>query len=184
MTFQDYSFPRNWTLENRGLKPSFFLEAVKDEDGKPVKDEDGNAVFHELVRIRIAGDELSEPVLPVTDEHKERWPEAYKAFKEQRELSEINATPLSEWDALPEGVAETLSSYHVETIEDLAGLADANLHIVRNCRHYRDEAVKYLEGNSDTKRFRQLATENERLRAQLDELKKAVDGLAKGRRRA
>jgi hypothetical protein len=45
VTFQDYSFPQDWTRENRGLKPTFLLEAVQDENGKPIKDEDGNAVY-------------------------------------------------------------------------------------------------------------------------------------------
>jgi hypothetical protein len=74
-------------IMNKGVRAEFFFERLECE---PLKNEDGSIterepIEDERVRIRVAGDVLTEFVGPVTDEIKKRFPEEYSRWKDDAE---------------------------------------------------------------------------------------------------
>lgn len=118
------------------LGVEFFARAVENqaksrEAGRPIFED------KEFVRIVIPGDRLREIVAPAQDMHfvsherrqmtyAERFAPAYAAFRDGREVSAVG-TPLEEAPFLtPARVAE-LKAQKITTVEQLAGIADANV---------------------------------------------------------
>jgi len=165
-TPNEMDFPRDWQRENRGIKPIFFL------DRQSIKDDSGHVTGEidvECVKLLIAGDDLTRPILPVDDVIRERFAGAYEAFKADLEHKPAG-TKLSAWPELPEDVAKIFSEYDIETVEDLSALADANLHIMLGARRWRDKAVAFLKDSPSRERIDKVEAENERLREQLKRL--------------
>ena len=75
--------------------PTFYMGTREN----PVKTREmGRPIFDdvEMVRITIPGDRLTNFVDEVSDEHRNRWPDHYAAFK-RGELRASTGTPLEHW---------------------------------------------------------------------------------------
>lgn len=151
-----------------GVFPEFYVREV--EDKKQTK-EAGRPIFKdvEYVRIMIAGDKLNIPEFKVTDEHKNRWPEHYKAFKEGREAP-INGTPIDEWQGISRTRAKELRAIGIRTVEDLASLHDnAIQRIGMGARELVQQAKAFLDDEQSVDKLREKISE---LEAEISELKK------------
>lgn len=152
-------------LEKRGNAiPQFFLEPVKlefksQQEGRPYFED------REFVRILIPGDRLSSAVEPVNDEHRARWPEVYAAFKAGTEAP-LEGTPLREWPQITQSHVKELAHFNIATLEQLAGVNDAQLqHLGPGMRTLRENAKKTLEiAASGTAPLARLVSENLHLR--------------------
>lgn len=126
--------------------PQFFTDKVEltfqsKMQGRPIYED------REFVRIIIPGDRRSQVVEPVNDEHKARWPEAYKAFTEGLEAPE-SGTPLTEWavSGMTKARAAELAHFHVKTVEQLATITDAAVqNLGMGMWELREKARKWLE---------------------------------------
>jgi hypothetical protein len=156
----------------------------------------GRPIFEdrEFVEIFIPGDRHGMAYEPVNDGHKERWPEAYKAFREGKELP-VDGTPLANWpnSALTRSRVEELAYFNIRTVEHLAAVTDTHLaNLGMGGRELREAARKFLEvsktGTAPLERlvnenFR-LKDENERLTRELAEANSRAAGLEQQLERA
>ena len=77
----------------------------------------------EYVRIPIPGDKTTIHDTPVTDVHRQRWPESYQAFK-TGVVDTSAGTPLKDCEWMVIGRINQLNSFNIYTCEQLVGVPD------------------------------------------------------------
>lgn len=164
--------------------PRFYIEpqrnnARSEADGVPRFDD------VEFVEILIPGDRNSVAVQVVREEHRQRWPAAYAAFKANSEAP-TDGTPLTELPGMTRSQAEELAFQHVRTIEVLASLSDdqASKAVSMGGFALRDRAKRYLDSTAGDAAAEKLAAENrekdakiEALEAQMADLVKRIEAM-------
>lgn len=168
-----------------GVTPLFMTKPVYNEikskeSGRPIFDE------VEMVECWFSGSRTDRPRFEVTDEHRERWPKEYAAFKSGSKTAE-SGTPLEHWPQMTVGKVMELKALGVLSVESLAAMPDANLgNLGPKARELREQARTYLQnaaGNADTSK---MAAEIESLKAKIERMEAAgfKDEKPKGRRKA
>lgn len=131
--------------ENREtVRPRFYTE--QEEDTVATKLE-GRPIFRpvELVEVRTPGDRYTVGVFPVEHIHRERWPDAYAAFK-RGEVHAQSGTPLEMWPAVTTSQVYELKALSIFSVEDVAGLSDTNISRLGPMgRDLRTKAIAYIE---------------------------------------
>ena len=168
--------------------PQFYVEPVNLEHQSKLQ---GRPIFEdrEFVKIISPGDRRTMVVEPVNDDHKARWPEQYKAFKEGREAP-LEGTPLSEWavSGMTRARVEELAYFHIRTVEQMAEVNDNQIgNLGMGARELRDRAKLWLDvaakGSAVLDRMQtdaeNLKAENQRLKDQMAELAAEVRSLTK-----
>lgn len=155
--------------EKGGVTPLFktmpvYNELKSKDAGRPIFDE------VEMVEVWFSGDRTNRPRFEVTDEHRERWPKEYEAFKSGVKISD-SGTPLEHWPQMTVGKVMELKALGVPTVEALAGMPDGNLtNLGPKARELREQARTYLQnaaGNADTSK---MAAEIETLKAKIERM--------------
>lgn len=145
--------------ERDSAVPRFFMEAVQN---KAKSAAEGRAVFdeREMVEVIIPGDRKTVSVRYVSDEHRNRWPRQYQAFKAGQEAP-VSGTPIREWPFINRAQAEELAYAHVLTVEQLAGLTDDLLlkAVPRGGYELRSAAQRFLDAAKSAAPSEQLAAE-------------------------
>jgi hypothetical protein len=160
---------------NHGVTPVFFTEAVVNpkksaEAGRPIADN------MERVRLFLAGDEYMQPVHPVDQGIIERFPEAYRRFKEKGEMH-IEGTPLRLWAALTPADIVGFEALKIFSVEGLAQIPDSSLQKFFGLREWREKAKAYLAVSKDSAAAVKYAEENVRLNDEIGELKRQMTEL-------
>lgn len=144
--------------------PRFYLKSVEltfrsQQEGRPIYED------REFVEILIPGDRRSQVHEPVNGDHQQRWPEAYKAFKDGREAP-LEGTPLTSWPPITRSRAEELTYFNIRTVEQLAAIDDAKLNnLGMGARELRGTAQKFLEAaRSGTGPLERMVADNFRLK--------------------
>jgi hypothetical protein len=164
--------------------PQFFMEAVVDE---LASQRSGHQIYRdeERVKIHIPGNSLSTPVERVNDLHRQRWPDAYKRFKEGLEMSH-EGTPLELWPPMKSKAQVLwLKSLDIHTVEQMAQVSDFNLgKLGIGALGLRQLAKAYLDSAERTAMTSSLMAENDRLsvelisaQSQIGELKNLINGM-------
>lgn len=154
-----------------GVWPEFYVKAEQNprksaEAGRPIFDE------HEYVYIRLVGDKGTVFSTKVRDEHRQRWPREYQAWKTKTELSSTG-TPLEQWPLLSVGTVQEMKALSIRSVEDLAGLSDAGIQrLGPGGRKWVEMAKAYLDQAEDGSAIPRLELELERLRMQVDALQR------------
>jgi hypothetical protein len=158
---------------NKGITPIFFLEPVV--DGKE-SEKQGRTVYREMerVRIQIAGDMLSAAVVPVDDAVKSRFAEAYESWSKKR-THRVSGMPLEKWPLASVVMVKELQAMNIYSVEDLAAVSDSNITNIPEGRAWRAKAATWLKAAADTAVATKYAAENERLRADLAELRAQIE---------
>lgn len=139
----------------------------------------------EFVKIVIPGDKLtmfeqpaSAHVAPGGRNYRERFPNAYEAFK-RRDLKPVHGMPLEEWPSLPRSMALTLRSAHIETVEALSEVTDQHIDkLGYGFRDLRQKARAFLAHAKDSSATNKLAQEKEDLQRQLAAMQAQINALA------
>jgi hypothetical protein len=157
---------------NAGITPVFFLEAIQNprktaEAGRPICDNE------ERVRLFVAGDQYNQVVHPVDHAMRERFPEAYRAFKEKREMH-IEGTPLRLWALLTPKEIKEFEAINIFNVEGLAQIPDSSLQKVMGLREWREKAKAWLATAKDGAAAVKYAEENVRLNDEIGELKRQM----------
>lgn len=168
-----------------GVTPLFktqavYNEAKSKEAGRPVFDE------IEMVEVWFAGDRLQRPCFEVTDEHRNRWPKEYEAFKSGMTVSE-SGTPLEHWPRMTVGKVAELKALGILTVEGLAQMPDRNLaNLGMKGRELREEARSFLAAAAGTADVTKMAATIAELEAKIERMEAAgyADTKPKGRRKA
>jgi hypothetical protein len=163
-------------------RPVFSEEAVQSGEV------DGRKTYKmvERVHVYMPGNGLNSPVFNVTDEHRERWPQEYEAFKRGVE-PDLNGIPLEEWAILNKAMVLELKSMHIRTIEDVAGLPDTAVQrIGRGGYALRERAQAFLDQAKEQELVTMLTAKDEKnseeisvLRRQVEEMGALLESLQK-----
>lgn len=138
----DFSIPKQNDAAN--IFPRFYIRAVHNAFKS---EQSGRAIYDDIeyVEIMVAGDRNTAVDRRVKDEDRERWPQAYAAFKSGQEMA-TSGTPLEEWPALTPGMIMEYKAMHIKTVEALAALDDGKLGALgTGGRTIRDKAKAWLE---------------------------------------
>jgi hypothetical protein len=161
------------TVPQRGAEhdnciPRFHVKPVKNEfkSGQA-----GHDVFDEIeyVEIIVPGQKNQIVDERVKNEHRQRWPNQYAAFKANLEPP-LEGTPLKEWPAISASRVAELQSANIKTVEQLANLADQFLTKFQGGHSLREKARLWLEQAAGNQPLMKLQAENEALRDQLKAL--------------
>jgi hypothetical protein len=157
----------------------FYLKPVQnnfrtEQEGRPIFED------KEYVEISFPGDRRSIVDRLVKAEDRTRWPQQYKAFKE--DLEQVGeGLPLSEWAAMTRSQVEEYKFFRVRTLEQMAGISDGVLSdMPMGTRELRDQAQRWLAAAAGAQPTAALAAEVSRkddriveLEAQLAEARAA-----------
>lgn len=159
MSFEDFSPPK------AVIRPRFYVEAMHNAFKS---DTAGHAVYDdvEMVEMIIPGDQRTTVVERVKAAHKERWPNEYRAFKEDREAP-LEGTPLEAWTYLTPAQVATFKAINLRTVEDIAGCSDGHLNnLGLGGRDVRERARQFIKTQEGAAPLAELQTKVERLEAQ------------------
>lgn len=154
-------------------KPQPNGEYIEEERIKWVRKGANGAETSEAVkRLQRGNDAIWQALKPAYD--------AWKAGK----AAPVNGTPLEAWPGATKELVKALASFHVRSVEDLAGLDDGSLTRVQipGIRAIQRNARAFIDAQKTTAqvagKISELQGENENLRREVDELKELVKSMA------
>jgi len=156
-----------------GIIPRFYMGAkqsarLTEEKGRPV------FVDVEMIEILIAGDSKTVVIKKVNEEHKQRWPQHYEAFKKGLEPP-TDGLPLKHCPLFTVAQVATMNASKIYTVEALAELPDSFLtRLGMGARGWQAKAKAYLKTAEGTARDTKLAAENARMQSEIDALKAQI----------
>lgn len=151
---------------------SFGLFPLRDQ----VKsDTEGYEVFVDVVHVRIAvpGETRQVFFQPASETHKKRFPQAWKAFQD-RDHTPLEGLPIEQWAAVTRGVALTLKSLNIPTVEAMSQVHDGNIDKVPNGRELKAKAVAFLAQAHNGASVMKDAKEKQELRDQIASLQAQI----------
>lgn len=163
----------NFATSRDSTQPRFHFEEVMNEaasaaQGRPIY------VSEERVQFLMPGSP-NQPVFRVNDEHRQRWPEQYAAFKKGEEHA-VDGTPLEQWPLLTRAMVLELKGVGILTVEQCADLPDALLHRINMAgRQIRDHAKAYLDDAAAIAFATKLERENDALHARVASAERQVE---------
>lgn len=153
--------------------PRFYIEPIED----PVASAQAGRLIcrdEERVEILLPGNPLTKPVHVVTDIHRQRWPEEYKAFKAGQELS-LEGTPLEQWPILRRSQVMELKAINFMTVEQVARADDLAIQRMGlGGRRLRELAIAYLDDAASASLATALTAENDKKEAENASLRRQV----------
>lgn len=168
-------------MAEAGVRARFYLDkklmGKASEDAKRPVYED--RVYLEL---RIVGHRGDVVVHEATEAHKQRFPEAWKAYEAGHEVPH-EGTPLEVWPRMTPAMTANLKGMNVYTVEELAALPDIALQKVgMNGLELRADAQKFVENavkTADVEAMEKLQAQNEQMAARLAELERQLSAKPK-----
>lgn len=123
--------------------PRFHMEPVEDPTASAKA---GRPIFVQQERVQIIQPgNTNSPVLLVTDNERQRWPEQYARFKAGDEAT-IDGTPLEQWPFLKRNHVMELKAIGIFSVEQCAGLSDIAVQSIgMGGRSIRENAKAYLD---------------------------------------
>lgn len=162
---------------NKGVTPIFYVEPVQD---MAATEKAGALRMQEMemVRIVVAGDNLSVAAAPVDAGVKARFADQYERWCRNRQDNHIDGTPLRHWPLLSPAQVIELKALNIESVEQLAGVADTFITKINDGRVWRAKALAWLQSAQDNGAAARFAAENERLRNELERQSETVQALS------
>jgi hypothetical protein len=156
-----------------GVFPIFYTTA---KQSKQLTDQNGYPSFVdvEMVEIRIPGDNKTVVHQKVSEEHKQRWPQHYEAFKKGQDAP-TNGLPLKHCPLFTNAQVATMRAQNIHTVEALAELPDSFItRLGMGARGWVAKAKAYLKDAEGTAEVTKLASENEHMRSEIEMLKRQI----------
>jgi hypothetical protein len=153
--------------------PRFFVDQVQD---MVASENAGRPIFREEERVEIImpGNPHTRPVARVSDEHRQRWPREYEAFKAGMEMSP-DGTPLEEWPILKRSQVMELKALGFKTVEHIRDMDDLAIQrIGMGGRRLKELANGFLDDAERMAMTSQLSAENQRLTEEVSALRRQV----------
>ncbi len=162
--------------QSGNILPRFYMGS---KQSKEKTMEAGYPIFKEveMVEIRIAGDNKTVIHKKVDEEIKRRWPDHYQAFKKGSEAP-IEGLHLKHCPLFSEAQVRTLQGQNIHTVEALSELPDSFLtRLGMGARALQAKAKAYIKDAEGTKEVTKLAAENQRMKAEIEMLKRQISEL-------
>lgn len=175
MAFAD----RAATAPQSGVYPQFIMDQVQD---MVASEREGRPIFREVERVEIVipgGASLTKHVANVTDEHRQRWPKEYDAFKQGHEISP-DGTPLEEWPILKRSQVLELKALGFKTVEHVRDMSDQSIQrIGMGGRMLKQRAEIFLDDAERIAATTRLSAENERKDQEIATLRAQIENMGK-----
>lgn len=158
--------------------PRFFVESVQDIVASEAQ---GRPIFRDEERVEIImpGNPHTRPVAKVSDEHRQRWPKEYEAFKAGMEISP-DGTPLEEWSILKRSQVLELKALGFKTVEHVRDMDDlAVQRIGMGGRRLKEAADIFLDDANRVALESRLSADNDRKDAEIASLRRQVEEMGK-----
>ena len=146
-----------------------------EQEGRPIFDE------VDMVKVYIAGDNLSVIDTLVREDHKTRFPMQWANYMNKTGNDpHLSGTPLAHWPLISAAQAEELKALKFFTVENVAAASDAQLQKIgmlagMSPHTFRDRAVNFLRiakeessANQREEEIRTLRDENAKIKAETD----------------
>lgn len=162
-----YTRTNSFGKSEDGVFPRFYIDTVLNpfatqQAGREVWEE------IEMVEMLMPGNMLTRPTSKVSDEHRNRWPEAYAAFKRGEEMS-VEGRPLEEWPMLSRAQVKELKYLDFYTVEQVADMTELAIQrIGMGARQLKTAAQAFIGSIDATLPLRSLSIENEKLKQQVE----------------
>lgn len=178
MSVQNGQFTRtNLGQADGGNYPLFELKSVQD---MVASEREGRPIFRdeEQVLIIMPGNPNTRHAARVSDEHRQRWPKEYAAFKEGHEISP-DGTPLEEWAMLGRSQVLELKGMGFKTVEHVANMDDQAIQRIKmGGRRLKELAAAFLDDGERMALTSQLSADKEKLEAEVLALRRQVEEMA------
>lgn len=149
--------------------PRFELEAKR----RP----DGTYENVEYVTILTSGDPKAAPRHKVTDAIREKYKPWYEHWRAGLETSPTG-TPLEMWPILKPAQVHELKAINIFTVEQLAEIADNNLHRIPMGRTLKNQAAAWLQTKKEADGVEAARRENQTLKDGMSVLEEQVKALS------
>jgi len=162
--------------DNASVYPQFFMDPVEDI---VASEQQGRPIFREEERVKIimAGNPWSAPVFRVAEEHRQRWPKEYEAFKKGHEIAP-DGTPLEQWPVLKKSMVLELKAIGFMTVEQIAAMNDQAIQrIGMGGRRLKDLAAAYLDEAHAAAVVTAATADSERKDAEIAALRLQVENM-------
>src|ERR1700730_17658554 len=162
----------DYAPHNKGVTPIFLIKPVQDH---VASEREGRAVWidKEVVLIHTAGDPTTASH-PVDAGIKARFRDQYEAWKRNETGSHIKGTPIRKWPMATPGMVRELEALHIFSVDDLAIVSDGNIQNFTDGRAWRERANAWLKSATDGAAVMRYASEAERLREEVTELRAQI----------
>jgi len=159
---REAGMPENVPPVSVSFGPWPVLDTVKTEAA-------GYDVYVDTVHVRIAvpGERNSLFFQPATDQHKKRFPKAWASYQSRSSTGVREGMPIEQWAPISRGMALTLRSLNIDTVEMLAAIHDGNIGAIPNGMELRAKAQAFLEQAKDSAATLKLAAEKKELEDRL-----------------
>jgi hypothetical protein len=138
----------------------------------------GRPIFEDIeyVDIQVPGDRTSQIIRPINDQDKLKWPRHYELFKARGEEAKIG-TPLEQWPPITPALVQELKHFGVETVEQLANLADSAAQNFMGIQVWVQKAQGWLIQAGDAAEAEKYAEEIQKRDDQIEALMARVEAL-------
>lgn len=171
-----YTRTQSFGHAEASVYPRFHMESVID----PVASQNAGREIHvdeERVEIIMPGNPHTRPVFKVSDEHRNRWPKEYEAFKRGHTIA-ATGTPLEAWALLKKSQVNELKYLGFNTVEQVAQMDDHALQrIGMGGRQIKNAAIAYLDDAAAGAMLAQATAQNDKWEAENAVLKRQVEEL-------
>lgn len=166
---------------DKHVHAEFFWEEIRDE---AASEKEGRPIFKsvEMCRIRVPGDKdnvIEDRVKYMSPDPRKRFPGQYARFK-AGDAVQVVGTILREWGLIDRATAKSYEAMGIHTVEQLAGVSDANAAGVRGLIADKQKAIDFLEMAKGQAPLTQARAENAQLRAELQALREMVEEMRGG----
>jgi hypothetical protein len=159
-----------------GVWPRFFMHTVTNE---LASQQAGHEVFKDIesVEFNFPGNPHTKPVFAVAEEHRQRWPQEYEAFKKGNTIA-INGTPIDVLPFLRPSMVKELKALDIMTAEQLAALDDHGVQRIHmGGRKMKELAAAYLDSAKEVAIVSQLHSEIEKKDVEIADLRLKFENL-------
>lgn len=131
--------------------------------------QEGRQVFEDIdyISILIPGDNTTKIDKKVTEDEKKRFSVLWDRYQ-QKQSTIQNGTALGLLPGLSPAQIENLRAYHIDTVEQLAGLGEKAIQKIPHSRALVADAAKFLEGQKYTTKLEDRIKELELKLAEKD----------------
>lgn len=146
-------------IQSRGGNPivTFYTKPVKNEAKTKMEN---RPVFEEriFIKIVVAGDKDLVIDTYVTEQYKERFPQAWERWERTRE-NLIPGIPIDSWHSVSETQKATFKALNILTVEQFATLPDSMAAKIMGFYDLRNKAKVFIEAGKDAELMGKLRAE-------------------------
>jgi hypothetical protein len=169
---------------NAGVGVRFYEDAYKNEAQSK---EAGRPVFDTVdwceIRVLSERDTISGPVHKMSPDPRQRFPEAWAQYQRDKSSEGLVGTPLREVAWLGRGEVETLKHAGIKTLEQLAGINDANVTFMPGGIGLRQKARDMVKAAKDAAPVQAMSEELAKRDAEIASLKAQVAEILESKRK-